>query len=58
LKKQRGSIYDTDEDTMKKFVDNADFPTPIGDVLGRTKADKNIPEASTPKTETEMDEEL
>jgi hypothetical protein len=57
LKKQRGSIYDTDEDAIKKLVNNAGYTAPIGDVLGLAEASQKAQDAPLPRPQTDMDEE-
>jgi hypothetical protein len=57
LKKQRGSIYDTEEEAMKKLVNNIGYPAPMGDVLGLAEASLEAQDAAVPKPKTEMDEE-
>lgn len=65
LKRQRASLYDTDEEAMKKL--NAAFPAPMGNVLGLAEAAQaahspspGVARAPSPGTQThglQIDEE-
>jgi hypothetical protein len=55
LKKQRGSIYDTDEEAMKNLLNKTGFAAPIGNVLGLAEAGQSV--HTPPAIKTEIDEE-
>jgi hypothetical protein len=56
LKKQRGSIYDTDEEALKHLLNKTGFAAPMGNVLGLAEAGQSIQTPPTVKTEIEEEE--
>lgn len=56
LKKQRASIYDTDEGEMKKLLNKTGFQAPMSNVLGLAEAAQ--PTQTLSIVNTDVEEEL
>jgi hypothetical protein len=58
LKKQRGSIYDTDEEAMKNLLNKTGFAAPMGNILGLAEAAQSTAAATPlPSIKPEIDDE-